>query len=226
MSKPNYTHLTLILDGSGSMATYVGDVIDSMDAFLTAQDQLDGELTVSINIFDDVTNRYVQHFVDAEHAKSYVSRFYRARGGTALYDAIGGTAREVGSKIVSLREDLQPEKIIFAILTDGKENRSHNFNSANIKEIVDFYEDTYDWEFLFVGANQNAYETGRRFGIKAGKALSYATSQDGIQQAMNAINGAVTRYRQNGAPHANQFFTEDDHAFQAALGASASPVSA
>lgn len=226
MSKPNYTHVTLVLDASGSMNRYRHSVQRSVLAFIRAQTELPGSLTISLVIFNSSVTARQAHFLTPDEAIRYIENNYGADGGTALYDAVGSSAHEVASRIVSLADSEQPEKILFAIVTDGEESGcSRRFSTNDVKTIVDYHEETYDWEFLYVGANQNAYATGKAFGIKAGKALSYAATQDGLEQAMEAVSGAVTRYRQNGAPHANQFFSGDDHAFQAALGASASPTS-
>lgn len=228
MSKPNYSHLVLVLDASGSMGTVERSVKRSIIAFLKAQNQIDGEITVSVCIFDGDVNDRTAHFLDVPEAIRHIKSEYYSRGATALYDAIGVTAHEVASKLQRLPDSEQPEKIIFAIVTDGYNSSGCNHRGYTIKsvrDIINHHEEVYDWEFLFIGANQNAYQVGKNFGIKAGKALSFVSTDGGIESAMNAISGAVSRYRLNGAPNANQFFSSDDHAFQQALGASASPVS-
>ena len=228
MSKPNSTHLTLLLDRSSSMRKETTAMQNAVNAFLKVQKALsesDGlSLTVSMVLFNGYVKDKAFHFLSADEAIATMSNYF-CSGGTALYDAVGITAQDVATRIMSLESDAQPEKVIFAIVTDGDESGASRVHSANtVKEIVDFNEATYDWEFLYIGSNQNAYRSGQNMGIKAGKALSFASSGDGLEKAMEAICGAVTRYRQNGAPSANQFFNAEDHDFQAALGASASPT--
>jgi hypothetical protein len=231
MSKQDYTHLTLILDTSGSMGNTIDSVRKSATQLLEAQDKLGMPLTITLGIlpsrhgYSERSWGALHNFISVENAIRIISNL-RASGGTPLSDAIGNTANSVASHIFDMADADQPEKVIFAIVTDGQNGYSSLHNLSDVKRIVDHNESTYGWEFLYVGSNQNAYGTGKKMGIKAGKALSYASTVDGVENAMNAIGGAITRFRQNGAPHANQFFGTSDHNYQASLGASASPASA
>mgnify|MGYP001142683211 CR=1 len=231
MSKQDYTHLTILIDTSSSMSTSIRQVKQSTLALLTDQAALGKDLTISLGIFPDRHNHRngaswgsEHHFLTPEEAKQVVSGI-QAAGGTPMCDAIGNVATTVAQKIFSMAASEQPEKILFAIITDGEEGHSRQYNLADIARIVTHHEDTYSWEFLYIGSNQNAYDVGKEMGIKAGKALSFASSTDGLAQAMSAVSASVLRFRQNGAPHANQFFSSNDHNAQAALGASSSPIS-
>ena len=230
MSKQDYTHLTILIDTSSSMSSTIKDVRTSTLALLDSQEQLGKPLTVSLGIFPDRQNTMSNnwgsqyHFLSVDEARNIVDSI-RASGGTPMCDAIGHVATTVARKVFSMADTEQPEKILFAIVTDGQDGHSSDFNLSDIARIVSHHEDTYNWEFLYIGSNQNAYETGKKMGIKAGKALSFASSKDGLIKAMEAVSASILRYRQNGAPHANQFFNSADHTFQASLGAQASPVS-
>ena len=231
MSQQDYTHLTILIDTSSSMRSSIDDVRESALKLLSDQESLGKPLTISLGIFPDRDNSSANstwgsgyHFINVEEASGIV-RNISASGGTPMCDAIGNMSATVAGKVFSMIASEQPEKILFAIVTDGEEGHSREFTIPDICRMVTHNEDTYNWEFLYVGSNQNAYSTGKRMGIKAGKALSFANSKDGLHAAMQAVSSAILRYRQNGAPHANQFFTSADHEFQADRGASASPVS-
>jgi len=58
------------------------------------------------------------------------------------------------------------EKVIACILTDGSENASREFSRSKIKEMIEHQRDKYQWEFVFLAANQDAFaEAGSRRGF-------------------------------------------------------------
>ena len=52
MTKPNFTSINIILDGSGSMEKIRNDTINGVNKFLQEQKVLPGEATVSLHIFN------------------------------------------------------------------------------------------------------------------------------------------------------------------------------
>lgn len=57
----------------------------------------------------------------------------------------------------------------------------------------------YDWEFLFLGANIDAVETARHFGIGADRAVNYHSDSAGTQLNYEVLSEAITTVR-NSAP--------------------------
>ncbi|MDO4757020.1 MAG: hypothetical protein Q4A54_11775, partial [Parabacteroides sp.] len=53
----------------------------------------------------------------------------------------------------------------------------------------------YGWEFLFLGANIDAIDVARRFGIEADRAVNYECDARGTQINYKALSKAVSRVR-------------------------------
>ncbi len=54
----------------------------------------------------------------------------------------------------------RPSKVIVVTLTDGLENASKQYNLDKIGEMIREQRDKYNWDFVFLGANQDAIADG------------------------------------------------------------------
>ncbi len=102
------------------------------------------------------------------------------RGSTALLDAQGRTIVELGQELAALAEHERPSKVIVVTITDGLENASKHFNLEQIGEMIREQRDKYNWDFVFLGANQDAIKTAAAMNIPLPSAMSYSTSKAGI----------------------------------------------
>ena len=82
------------------------------------------------------------------------------RGSTALLDAMGRLITDTGRKLVALSENERPGNVIVAIMTDGMENASREWTHPAIKSLVEQQTKDYGWQFLYMGADQDAIEVG------------------------------------------------------------------
>lgn len=95
------------------------------------------------------------------------------RGGTALLDATGKLITDVGEALSALPEGQRPDKVIFLIMTDGMENRSHQWTWGAVKALITQQREVYNWEFIFLGADIDAVEVGARMGMDRGNAMTF-----------------------------------------------------
>ncbi|MBR0327192.1 MAG: hypothetical protein IIX09_05250, partial [Clostridia bacterium] len=93
------------------------------------------------------------------------------------------------------REEDRPEKTVFVITTDGMENASHRYTSEDIKAKIERQKSKYGWEFLFLGANMDAVETARRYGISEDRAVSYCSDSAGTRLNYDVVGDAVHAMR-------------------------------
>ncbi len=128
---------------------------------------------------------------------------------TALYDAVGRTINSVGQKLAALPENERPDQVIFVILTDGFENASREFSAVKISEMIRHQTEKYGWEFVFIGANQDAVLSAQQIGIKAGAALTYAANAKGTEEAFGSVARNVAKYRVSKLS-AELHFSEED----------------
>jgi hypothetical protein len=190
MTDQNLTRIAFLLDRSGSMQSIKTDIEGGFDAFIEEQRKTSGECTVTLAQFD---NEY--EVVYASKPLAEVPKLdLQPRGMTALLDAMGRLITETGSELAALPEDKRPGTVIVAIMTDGLENASREWNRSAIKALVEQQTKAYNWEFLYMGADQDAVEVGTSLGVDAGKAVTYSRGKSRDVWAATAAN--VASYRE------------------------------
>src|SRR5271166_2365178 len=171
MTRENFTSINVIIDASGSMQHLTHDTIGSFNGFLAEQRAVPGEAAFTLCKFN--TDYCLVHdFVKLASVPALDTTVYAPEGGTALLDAMGTTIDSVGSKLAAMPEEERPSKVIFLVITDGHENSSHRYTSAQIKEMVEHQKDKYNWEFVFMGANIDAIAAGTNLGVSMQNTLN------------------------------------------------------
>ena len=61
--------------------------------------------------------------------------------------------------------------------------------------MVERQKEKYGWEFLFLGANIDAVETARGFGISEDRAVNYHSDSEGTQLNYEVLNDAISAVR-------------------------------
>ena len=204
--KDNYTHIVMVLDRSGSMQSIKNDVIGGFNQFLEDQKKVDGQASLTLAQFDDVYE-VLEDFTDLQKAKSLNENTYVPRSMTALYDAIGKTINVVGNKLSDMKESDRPNKIIFVVITDGFENASQEFKQSQIQDMVQHQQDNYNWDFVFLAANQDAVLTGKAMNFSDQSSMTYTAGPIGTQNTYKSLSKNVTRSRVTG--QSVNFSTED-----------------
>ncbi|WP_216701224.1 hypothetical protein [Mycolicibacterium gilvum] len=64
-------------------------------------------------------------------------------------------------------------------MTDGLENASHEWSRPAIKSLVEQQTNEFGWEYLYMGADQDADEVGKDLGVKAEQAVTYSRGKSG-----------------------------------------------
>jgi hypothetical protein len=82
--------------------------------------------------------------------------------------------------------------VLIVIVTDGGENSSREFNLDAVRELIKAKE-TEGWTFVYLGANQDAWNVGSQFGLSKAQTMTYSTSN--MKGTMNTLAEATTSYR-------------------------------
>jgi len=194
--KKELTEIVFILDRSGSMSGLESDTIGGYNAMLEKQKAAPGEAIISTVLFDDYIE-VLQDRLDIKTVESITNKEYFVRGQTALLDAIGGAINHIGNIHKYSLEENRPEKTIIIITTDGMENASHQFSYDQVKMMIERQKEKYGWEFIFLGANIDAIEAAKSFGIKADRAANYHSDSTGTQLNYEVLNEAINSFRTN-----------------------------
>jgi hypothetical protein len=194
--KQGYTHIESLIDESGSMQFILMDTIGGVNSFIKSQKEAPGEATYTLTKFDTANaHNVVQEFVNIKEAKELSTLNFTPRGGTPLYDAIGAAIIKLGIRLGHMREQDRPEKIIFAITTDGEENSSKEYKREQIKSMIEHQTNIYKWEFVFLAANQDAMKIGTGIGISALNSMTYSATGKGVAASFDALLTNTSLYR-------------------------------
>lgn len=192
--KKGLTEVVFILDRSGSMSGLEGDTIGGFNSMIEKQKKEEGEALVSTILFDNYSE-VLHDRVEVSKIEPLTDRDYTVRGCTALLDAIGRAIHHIGNVHKYARNEDVPEHTIFIITTDGMENASHQYSREKIKAMIERQKTKYGWEFLFLGANIDAIETARSYGIDQDRAVEYNCDSVGTGLNFEAMSDAITTMR-------------------------------
>ncbi len=186
----NITELVFILDASGSMHELTADTIGGFNALIDKHRGDEGTVYVSTIVFN--TESTVVHVrVPIADVKPLDRETYSCGGCTALIDAMGGAIHHIGNIHKYARKEDVPRKTLFMITTDGMENASRRYTAEEVKKMVRHEEEKYGWEFVFLGANIDAVETARRYGIREDRSVDYVNDSAGNAMKFATMERAV-----------------------------------
>jgi len=123
---------------------------------------------------------------------------YKPRGRTALHDAIARAVDETGEEIATVDQAEQPDNVIIVVLTDGKENASETPKDA-VRGRIETRQEADGWEFLFIGANQDAVLTAEGMGIEQDRSLTMAHDGEGTRDAYKSTSETISEARTEGS---------------------------
>lgn len=186
--------IILIIDKSGSMDAIKSFAIEGFNAFLDQQRQVERSANVTLVLFD---HRYhlIHNGIDIHKVENLQNSNYKPSGTTALLDAVGRTVDRVGERLDSLEESQKPENVIVFILTDGLENSSSDYSRRKVRNMIEHQESKYSWEFIYGGANQDAFAEAGGLGIKRKNTFNFDATAEGTKVAYEESSKIMESYR-------------------------------
>lgn len=190
----NNTLITMVIDESGSMNSCWDTTIAGFNEYVLGQKTADksaGEANLTLMKFDSphihtvFVNRPLSEVPELNKSN------YRPNGGTNLLDAIGDAITSVQA-VLSNQKKKDRNAVIITIMTDGGENASTRYNSAQVKAMVKAAEEA-EWSFVFLGANIDAFAVGSTFGMSQLNSVSYSTQN--MMATMASTSASTTRMR-------------------------------
>ena len=203
------THIYVLLDRSGSMASIAGDVIGGFNTFLKDQQMAGPDARVTLVQFDSVDpQEVVASAVPISEILPLAANTFTPRGGTPLLDATG---KLIGRAKLNaqLRADngLDAEDIVFVTITDGHENSSEEFSLRTVSDLIAQCEEL-GWVFVFLSAALDAYDDPSVMGVKHGNIQAFESSADGAERAFRSLSTNLTMLRDK--KRRGTFRTEED----------------
>jgi hypothetical protein len=188
----------MVLDRSGSMDAIWDGVKEGFDGFIATQREFDAD--VSLTFFDDQHGKAFTNLPVKSVKKLRNYKEIHPRGSTALLDAVGSGIKDVE------RVAKQYSKIVFVVYTDGLENASKDWTGAQVRELIRKHRDK--WQFVYLGANQDAWAVGTGLGFHAYSTRTYDHTYAGASSSMGATGQSVGSYLRGDTDTVDM--TEDD----------------
>ena len=211
--RKDLTDIIAIVDKSGSMGKVKSDTIGGFNEFLENQKKEEGDANFTLVLFD-TKNKILYNGIPIREVEPLNEDTYRPGGWTGLFDAVG-----VGIDATLERREATPKEeraanVIVAIVTDGEENKSAEYKGeagrAMIFEKIDAQKKE-GWEFIFLGANQEAISSGQAIGITRDKIMHYVDSAEGTSKAYSCdLSAAVSTVRAHGSLNTEDWKKRDD----------------
>jgi hypothetical protein len=176
------------------MAGLEEDTIGGFNSLIEKQKKLEGEAKISTVLFNHETS-VLHNQVNIKDINLMTTHEYNVGGMTALLDAVGGSIRHIKREYAETLKEERPSKVVFVITTDGMENSSRNYSYKTVKSMIEQTKKEYDWEYIFLGANIDAIDEARKFGIHSDRAARYHSDRKGTKMNYEAIDEATTSLR-------------------------------
>lgn len=196
--------INFVLDASGSMQSIRDATISGFNEFKNDQAREAGDVVMTLTLFDTLfktvaTAAPVADVLDLTRAT------YEPDGMTALYDAVGHTMRLTDDYVAQSA----PDQVLFVIMTDGEENSSREYSRDRIFRLIEQRQRDAGYEFIYLGANQDSYLSGREMGIRAGRMVDYQATPDETIATMKRVSLNVRAHRHWAAKQAPEMFSPD-----------------
>lgn len=197
------------------MGSCYRDTVEGYNKFLTDQQSAPGTATLTQVQFNNQVTTPVD-FADIKSVALLCGHNYRVGGGTALIDAMVRTIDETGRRLSAMPEDQRPSKVIFVTITDGQENASTAYNKEQLKQRVEVQRNQFSWEFVYLGANQDAISEASQYGYTTSNVMAFAQSPQGLHAAYTSASSNLRSLR--AGLKADMSFTDADKDLQTAAG--------
>jgi hypothetical protein len=194
--KQEYTHITVILDRTGSMESIRDDTIGGYNTFLEQQKTEPGMATLTLVQFDTQDPYEVIHkFKPIKEVSALTRETFVPRASTPLLDALGCGINDLQACIGQLKEEDRPAKVVMVIVTDGQENSSREFRKDQIEKMVKEKKEKDTWQFVFLSADLAAIDDAMAVGMDADSMLAFQKNAKGTAGAWASLSAQTGHFR-------------------------------
>ena len=167
--------VVFILDKSGSMSGSEEHTISSFNEYLEKEKKNSFPTKITTVLFND-SYSYLYQRRNIMEISNLTHEDYSVSGCTALYDALGNT--------ISYMSQVDTDKVLFIIITDGYENASKEFQKETIRRMI---KNHAEWDFIYVGADIDSFSTGGEIGIRRDNIANFKKDKKGLSKLFKAV---------------------------------------
>jgi len=95
------------------------------------------------------------------------------------------------------------------ITTDGLENASQEYSGSQIKDMIAECETDYGWHFMYLAANDDAFDQHRTLGIDGAGCYQLAPTVEGWKDSQQLMSNQLLEYR-NSRQQSDLNFKDED----------------
>ncbi len=201
---PERTHLVILIDRSGSMASIRAEMEGALCDVIRDQVHAPGEVLISYSRFDD----HLEEVFAQLPAREVRPLTIHPRGSTALLDAFAVTIDRTVQRFVSSPGVGRPTRTIFVVVTDGQENASRLYTWEDVRARIKSSQALHGFDYVFMGTNIDSIETASRMGIERRNAMDFAA--DKVDLAGEALSRGIQRKREAVDMCCADGFTDED----------------
>lgn len=191
----DYTDITVLVDRSGSMQNIASAMESGFDEFLQKHRE-NPSTRITLIQFDGNNPQDVVYVARpvADAGKLVIE----PRGMTPLRDALCEAIDSTGSRLARLAESERPDKVLLITVTDGLENASQRFSREDVRRRIDTQQRSYNWEFVYLGANQDAIKVGQDLGFDWKKSMTYTADAARSRSMWGGVTSNTLNYATTG----------------------------
>jgi hypothetical protein len=188
------TIVSFLLDRTGSMDAIKAETIGGFNAYLDALERDAGDdIEFTLLQFDSVSIDTLYRGVRLCDVPRLTTDTYQPRAYTPLIDACVKTVKATEEAIAQHRDKA---RVIVVFQTDGEENASREHSLAELRDLIERRK-AEGWQFVFLGADIDAYSAARNLGILEEATLAYSGKQS--LAGMTALAEESARFARGGA---------------------------
>lgn len=203
--KDNFVKIVFVIDESGSMCSSRSDVIGGFNEFVSEQkEEKTGDVNVSLYTFADTVKTVFKN-KNISDVHNLTMDNYRPRGMTALNDAVGKAINETGYELAAMPEEERPSVVMVVIMTDGEENSSKEFKSAEIRDMIKHQTDKYSWKFIYLGTDITTTRMADDMGIRC---RGFSSKMD-LRKTLKCVSASAANYRKMDTQDADIILNSD-----------------
>jgi len=211
--KDNYTHISVILDRTGSMESIRDDTIGGFNAFLNAQKADPGLASLTLVQFDSQDPYEIVHqFKPLTEVPELTRETFVPRASTPLLDAIGRGINDLEKSLADITENERPSRVVMVLITDGQENASREFRKDQIEKMIKEKQEKAAWQFVFLSADLAAIGDALATGMRPAAVMAHEKDGHGTSAAWAALSRSISDYRRGNKEDVT--FTDEDRAKQ------------
>ncbi|MEO1589844.1 MAG: vWA domain-containing protein [Cyanobacteria bacterium J06632_22] len=194
--KDNYTHITVLLDRTGSMQSIRQDTIGGFNAFLNQQKEEPDLATLTLVQFDSQDPYEVVHnFRAIQSVPELTQATFVPRASTPLLDAMGRCINDLEQNLMAIAEAERPARMVVVVITDGQENASREFRAEQVRSMIQEKQDNNDWQFVFLSADLAAINDALASGVKASATMAFDKNSRGTAAVWKSASARIADYR-------------------------------